>query len=332
MHFLYGVFIFLAAGSVATASCGSAECPLDLGQHTQIHRSTGRLGLQLAFEAIDQDSPFHGSDPVDFGQVLRPDHDEIKTRNRNLRLVADYEAGPRLALSLALPLVQRRHAHLAVAGHGGHDHEHGADDGADRLQQWDFTRWGDLSAWGRYRVLSSARTDLSLGLGLSLPIGSTGVRNNVGIRAEPSLQPGRGAWGLMVEAAYQYRPLIGGRQAKLFGSGFHRRNTSGRHGYTFGDEWTLHAGGQYAVAGPWTLLLQVVGRHTGRDAAGRSGELTGATGATSAYFSPGIQLEILSGVAFYSYYQIPFYRRVNSVQLTADSNFLLGLGYRLNIL
>lgn len=325
LRLLCGTLLAIGGASAAAASCGTAECPLDLEQHARAG-GTGGLSLQVAFEAIDQDQPFHRGKAVDFGQVLRPDHDEIETRNRNLRLMAAYSATPHLDLSLTLPVLQRRHAHLETAGHvhDGHDHGHGGG-----LQEWSFTRPGDLAAWGRYRLVGP----LTVGLGLSLPTGATDVRNRAGVRAEPTLQPGRGAWGFMAEAAYSHRPdPDAGRGAALFASAFYRHNAAGRRGYTFGDEWALHAGGRYRLTDRLDLLLQAAGRHTGRDRAGRSGERTDATGGTFAYISPGLQVSVLPGVDLYGYYQVPLYRRVNSVQLTADRNLLFGLAYEFNLL
>ena len=320
---LLGTLLAIGGASAAVASCGTAACPLDLGQHAHAYR-TGGLSLQVAFEAIDQNQPFHKGKTVDFGQIPRPDHDEIETRNRNLRLVAAYSATQRLDLSLTLPVLQRRHTHQEAAGHAHEGHAHG-----DGLQEWSFTRPGDLDAWGRYRLAGG----VTLGLGLGLPTGATDVRNRNGALAEPSLQPGRGAWGFMAEAAYRPRPGADTRQrSSLFASALYRHNASGRRAYTFGDEWAVHAGGRYRLTDRLDLLLQAVGRHTGRDRSGRSGERTDATGGTFAFISPGLQVSLLPGVDLYGYYQVPLYRRVNSVQLTADRNLLFGLAYGFDVL
>ena len=175
------------------------------------------------------------------------------------------------------------------------------------------------------------KSNLTLGLGLSLPTGSIKVRNNQGRLAEPALQPGTGAMAWLFEFSLRRfkKPnhLLGRQFAHFSVSSFFRLNTSGQSAYRFGNQWDLHLGGAYPIKAGVQLLGQFVSRWRDRDDAGRSGELTDATGGTWVYLSPGLQVDLLPGLAGYGFLQVPVYRNLNGVQLTADRNVLVGVRY-----
>ncbi len=335
--------------SPAGASCGTASCPLDVSrnQNHLLDAKPAALTLQLTFERIDQDQPRFGADKVAFGQIRRPDHDEIKTENNNVRLLAEYALNRRLSFSLTLPLLKRVHSHLANPAHGhdgDHSHDHvgklADDDLGGELESWNFTRLGDLTAWSHWAPwphLLSNKADFSLDLGIGLPTGATGVRNDQGQLAEPSLQPGRGAFALLLDSSFEFRqqnaPFFAGHSpARYFASTFYRINFKGKDDYQFGNEWVFHLGGQYPLWRRVDLLGQFVGRWNGRDEPGATGQRTDATGGTFVYLSPGLQFDLGQGVSLYGYYQVPVYQNVNQVQITSNRNLLVGLGYRLKLL
>ena len=331
------VLVWAAVGfqaESAQASCGTAECPLDLSSLGDLGSGrphwTSRFSVGTAWEYIAQDQPRHGREKVPFGQVARPDHDEIETINRNLRFWLDFDLSEHWDLQLAAPLINRSHSHLAAAGHAhagaGHDH------GDAGLTSWNFTRLGDLRLEVGYAPLAPRQSGpwLRFGLGLAAPTGSTGVRNKDGHLAEPSLQPGRGAWSVSFETEVGWQPAAL-QGARFFASGLYRHNFAGKRGYQFGDEAQVHTGGQYPLWRRLDLLLQLSARLSGRDGAGRTGELVDATGGRAVFLSPGLRLALLDGLGVYAYYQLPFYQRVNQVQLSADRNVLVGLNYRINL-
>ena len=333
---LLAVSVCVQAGP-ARASCGTAECPLDLSSFGDLgaveSHWASRLGLRAAWEYIAQDQPRYGSEKVLFGQIARPDHDEIETINRNMRFLLDFNLTQRWTFEMGVPLISRSHSHFEVPGQGndGHDHVHGGGE-----VHWNFTRLGDVNLWARYapRIAGDQQhTWLRLGLGLGVPTGSTAVRNSDGVRAEPTLQPGRGAWGIAVEVEGGWQPQKGNKKSpRLFVSGFYRYNFSGRRQYRFGNEALVHAGGQYPLWRRLEALLQLSGRFSGRDEAGRTGERTDATGGRAVFLGPGLQLALVDGLSLYAYYQWPLYQHVNQVQLSADRNLLIGLNYRFKLL
>lgn len=324
------------------ASCGAENCPLDLSGHAGLSRTaaTPRLNLQMGFEAIDQDQLWAGADKVRFGERVQSDHNELETRNQNLRLVANYVLNPRWSFRAGIPFLHRSHSHLAQAGH--HEEEEDQDrvpetEGERELEEWNFASLGDVAVWGRYHLGSSRRpgaAQLVAGVGLSLPTGRTDVRNEHGELAEPSLQPGRGAVGVLFECSVQHgqltAPTLSGRGAlHLFASTLYQLNLRGKAGYQFGDEWLLHAGGQYALFRRLDLLGQFVARWRDKDAPGNTDERVDATGGTFLYLSPGLQVKLVQPLSLYGYYQVPIRRHVNAVQLTAGQNVFIGLSYNL---
>ena len=333
---LVGALPIFAAPTAGHAGCGTATCPLDLNRG-----HSGKLRLQTAFEYIAQDRLRAGNTRVAFGHIRRPDHNEIETINRNLLLSADYALNSRWALAVALPLIQRRHSHIAAPGHRhDHDHEssHSAQSGATKLadrrqdevgylQEWRFTRPGDLVLWGRFKPT----TRVEASLGISAPTGATAVRNDDGYRAEPSLQPGRGAWGLLFEASYEHVSPHRRGQTHFFASTAFRTYGRSRQDYRFGDEWLVYAGGGYLLTAQIELLgqLSVVWRN--RDQPGHTGEYTDATGGYGLYASPGVRRALGAHMSLYGYYQVPLYEYLNQIQLTADRNLLFGLDCQLDV-
>ena len=319
------------------ASCGADGCPLDLSLNTSprgTNRSTApRMSLQLAYETIDQDQLWAGHHRIPpaqilAGQITWPEHEqELTTQSQNLRLMANCELTPRWSVRAAFPVVHRTHSHLVhndtkvgeVIYH------------QDELEQWDFTRTGDLTLGSRYKVWSGD-TFLTTGLGVSLPTGATAMRNAAGDEAELSLQPGKGSVGVLFELSLQYLqrnlPSFSGRQpARLFASTFYQLHLRGKEDYRFGNECMLQAGGQYPLFSRIGFVGQLVAHWKGRDEEDQSGEVAEATGSTSVYLSPGLQAEISPGLSLYSYYQVPVYHRVHEVQIKPSRNLLMGLGY-----
>jgi len=317
------------------AGCGTATCPIDLGSVNHRLREHGSRGLSVQFtvESITQKQPRYGTDAVSFRQILRPDHDEIKTLNHNVNMIGTYAFDARWAFSLSLPLVQREHSHIAVTGHA-HESE---DDDHDQSEvgvptSWDFTELSDPVLRVRFGRRSEDGGQLVFGIGASLPLGATDIRSSDGVLAEPSLQPSTGGASLLLEAAlrgHAQLPLMPkARRSMLDVSTELRLNAEGERDYRSGHQLLLHAGVHHALTERFDALAQLATRWHGRDNAGSTGELTDATGGVFVFASPGLQVELAEGLSLYGYYQWPLYQKVNEVQLTADNNLFIGVGYR----
>ncbi len=367
MPFRLAALFTAVVGSLATpqarpaeASCGTSSCPLDLadlgsGNGTKRTVQPG-IDLQIVFERIDQDQSRFGMKKVGFGEISRPDHDEMETLNRNTRFLLQYRFGDVWSFQAELPVVDRRHSHLSAGGHQ-HDSEDQSrelragfgptakagrrgvvnqEDPLDRTrEQWDFTRVGDLAVAGAWQSplpgFHSPR--LGLTLGLRLPTGSTAVKNAEGQRAEPTLQPGRGAYGLLAGAALSHRlpsPVGWAQEDPLVRASVALQlNSDGRKGFHFGAERLAHLGVHLPISGRVKLLGQIVGHWSDHHRPGRTGELTDATGGTEILLSPGMEIGAFQNLTVHWYYQHPVHQDVNQVQVTADGNLLVGLGYHI---
>ena len=177
---------------------------------------------------------------------------------------------------------------------------------------------------------------MELELGVTLPTGATDVRNDEGVLAEPSLQPGTGALGVLAGLnavrRFDTASLFGGAgsAARLFADYSFRTNAKGKDGYRVASEMLLVAGARYPVTPSLSGSVQLTAQWRGKDETGSSGEFTDATGGVFAYVSPGFRY-LVAGMAFYGYVQLPILRDVNGVQITAESNLLVGLGYDLGL-
>ncbi len=342
----------------AEASCGTSSCPLDLGDlglGNATKTAQPGIDVQIVFERIDQNQSRFGTKKVGFGEISRPDHDEIETLNRNTRLLLQYRFGEVWSFQAELPVVNRCHIHLSAGGHrhkvvdqrgvtagfgptakAGRREAVKHEDPLDRTREtWDFTRIGDLNLRGAWQspIPGFQRPRLGLTLGVRLPTGSTAVENPHRQRAEPTLQPGRGAYGLLAGAAIHYRlphPVGPSQEEMLLRASVSMQlNAEGRKSFHFGAERSAHLGLHIPVSSKVTLLGQLVGHWSNQHRPGRSGELTDATGGTEILLSPGMEVKPLHNLTAYWYYQHPVHQDVNQVQVTADANLLVGLGYYL---
>lgn len=291
----------------ASASCGSASCPLDLNS-LNVPREGG-FTLDLSFEYIDQHELRGHSDFV-------PDHEEVRTINRTATLLLRYAPAEWLQLSVSTPYIARSHEHL-------HD---------DELERWQLDGTGDVQLQARGRVLPH----LWLIGGVKLPAGADDKRNDEGERAEVTIQPGSGSTDLIVGAAYEggtrRATHIEGSMGNValipwFGSVTYRRNGRGALDHRVGNELQLNAGTAYPLRKNLELLLQANARRRGRDTSPDDPQDAFFTGGTFAYASPGLRYSAGRG-AIYALVQLPFYQRVNGIQLTAKRNWIGGMQLR----
>ena len=77
------------------------------------------------------------------------------------------------------------------------------------------------------------------------------------------------------------------------------------------------------------MLGQLVGHWSDQHRPRRTGELTDATGGIEIMSSAGMEIGPLRDLTADGDFQHPVHQDVNQVQVTADSNLLVGLGYHL---
>jgi hypothetical protein len=305
--------LVLACALPLRASCGAASCPIDPRALNQPAR--GGFTLDLTFEYIDQDQPRIGTRSARVGEIAGGHHDEVRTTNRIATTILGYAPGDRLQLSLAVPFVSRDHFHL------GSTHDHARRGRVEPQhntipQSWDIDGLGDVTLEARAAL---GRGTWLIG-GIKAPTGRHDLANGEHRVAELPVQPGTGTWDGIAGLAWQ-----GGRP--WFASARYQFRTGDVDGYRAGNELQINTGGAFPLGSRVEALLQVNSRWRARDQTTEPEEAE-LTGGTYVYASPGVRVSADGRGALYALVQIPVYQRVNAIQLTSESNFILGVQTR----
>jgi hypothetical protein len=309
--------LLLAFGNstAALGSCGSAFCTINTNWDAHGAWSPPGLRLDLRYERLDQNQPMSGSKKVAVGAVPE-DHDEVRTANRNWLATVDYTFNSDWGVSVALPIVDRDHLHLA----------NDFDAGTQMPESWNFRQVGDARVMARYRVATVEGDDHTIGtvgvnFGLKLPTGRTGVANGDGEQAERSLQPGTGSTDALIGAYYaQLLPL---KDLSWFAQALVQLPLDQSGGYKPGGRIGLDAGLRYELSDRLSLMLQLNALYRGRDS-GANAERENS-GGRSWYLGPGLSFSVTDDVRLYGFVQAPVYQYVNGVQLATRPAVVLGL-------
>jgi hypothetical protein len=229
------------AGS-AVASCGSAACLVNT--QWQIHGIPTEAGgtlFQLQYDYIRQDTLMAGSHRT---SAAPEDADalEQKTIAQTLTASLDYTFDRDWGVTVFLPLVARKHDHLADPY------------GDPTPESWNYTRLGDLRAVGRYRFLATPSANAGVQFGLVLPTGVTDVANGQGVVAERSLQPGTGATSGVAGLYANYADPSG---SLWFGQLQFQGAMATKDDYRPGNQVLLTGGVSYPVSDSLALLGQL---------------------------------------------------------------------------
>jgi hypothetical protein len=320
--------VLLLVPGGASASCGSATCPMDpQSLNLPLPR---QFTLDVSFQYIDQDQVRIGRRRGEVGEIPST-HDEVETVNRAVGLLANYAPSDRLVLSAAVPFVSRFHEHIE-------DEHHESSISRTEVRHevpetWHFSDLGDASVSARYRVTPK----LWATGGVELPTGERRPANDDGEVAEPTLAPGSGSVDLFGGFVYQTQlevpslsrgPLGNASVMPFFVGALFRHNGRGTADYRQGDELLVNAGVNYPLFAQLQVLAQVNADFRDRDEVGNTDEDPSHTGRTSIFLSPGLRVGLPGGIAAYWMVQIPIYQRVNGIQLTADYNLVGGIQAR----
>lgn len=302
--------------SLAMASCGASFCAVNSNWTAESALAEARHAVDVRYEYMNQDQPMADSRKLYVGQV-RGHHDEVSTRNRNAVFTYSHNLGHGLGLSVTAAASAREHRHI-------HNHH-----GAQIHDEWDFTELSDVRVLGRYQLLSVANplkpASGGVTVGFKLPTGKFDVANERGDKAERSLQSGTGTTDLIVGGYYHQRLTEHG--ASWFAQAQYQHALNMRENYKPGPQLGLDLGVRKALAGKLGLLGQlnyvVKGADSGSEAEPHS------SGGRFLYASPGLGYALSSTVQLYAFYQVPLYRHVKGVQLTANKALVVGLSGQL---
>ncbi len=157
--------------------------------------------------------------------------------------------------------------------------------------------------------------------GLTLPTGKTDVANGEGEVAERSLQPGTGTTQLALSAYYRealpmHNSSWYAQVATLLPLNYHDN-------YKPGAQVGFDLGYRYDVSDSLGLNLQLNYLYKNRDK-GAEAEPDDSGGQTVA-IAPGFTYAFTPAVQIYAFVQLPIYRYVNGVQLTANWAGTIGI-------
>jgi hypothetical protein len=306
--------VAIAAAPVAvpaTASCGSAACLVNT--QWQIHGIPTEAGgtlFQLQYDYIKQDTLLAGSHKT---SIAPEDADALEQKTISQTLIAslDYTFDRFWGVTATLPMVSKRHDHLADPY------------GDPTPESWNFTDLGDARVVGRYRFAADESSSTGVQFGVVLPTGPTGVTNASGVVAERSLQPGTGATSGVLGLYTNYAAHDG---ALWFGQVQFQRALATKDDYRPGNQLLLTGGVSWPVSESVALLGQLNALWRGRDS-GANAEPE-ESGGRSLFVSPGVSYTVSPSVQLYAFAQLPLYRYVNGTQLGVKWAAVGGITYR----
>ena len=326
-HRLFLLALSLATAWTASASCGSASCPIDI--HALGRPGVGKFTLDLSLQYIDQDQPRIGTSRAAVGEIHGPHHDEVRTLNRTATATLSYVPSSRVELSVALPYVSRDHFHL------GSSHEHGriVSDHNVVPESWELRGVGDIVLQARTALtpIDPVRHEgLWLITGVKLPTGATTERNHEGEAGELPIQPGSGTTDGIAGLSWEGRLIreSGGLFVGIpyFVGATYQFRTGDIDGYRLGNQLELNAGGAWPLSMQHVdLLMQMNARFRSRDhITGAEAAEAGFTGGTYIYLSPGLRVTVRD-LAVYGLVQVPLRQDVRAIQLTSARNYVVGV-------
>ncbi len=302
--------------TAAHASCGSEQCPIDLGLPWEHSVFTFDLSQQY----IDQDQPRVGTHDVAVGAIPSPE-DEVRTLNRISTARGVYRPTALWSIAASLPFVSRYHEHI-----------HNEVGLPPERQRWSYDGVGDLQVQAT-RLFGGAQPQgvrYSLTAGLKAPTGLTEVPTDNGEQPEPPARPGDGAWSFLAGAGVEWRVsakmpggAYGSLPIRLSAQG--RANGRGTEDYRVGSEAQLHLGSDYPLTRAVGIGLSADARVRAKDDVGLTDAEPGNTGGSWVYLSPGFRISPRGGTALYGGVQLPVYRRINGINIVSDRNFYAGL-------
>lgn len=295
----------------AAASCGSAACLVNT--QWQIHGIPTEAGgtlFQLQYDYIKQDTLLAGSHTT---SVAPEDADALEQKTISQTLIAslDYTFDRFWGVTATLPVVSKRHDHLADPY------------GEPTAESWNFTDLGDARVVGRYRFSATESSSTGVQFGLVLPTGPTRVTNASGAFAERSLQPGTGATSGVLGLYTNYAAHDG---SLWFGQLQFQGALATKDDYRPGNQLLVTGGVSWPVGDSVALLGQLNALWRGRDS-GANAEAE-ESGGRSLFVSPGVSYTVSSSIQLYAFAQLPLYRYVNGTQLGVDWAAVGGITYR----
>ncbi len=302
--------LFLAVAPAAQA-CGACGCTLNSDWASQGYALKPGLRFDLRYDYFNQDQLRAGTQSVGRGAFAFPNDQEIqeKTLNRNTTLTLDYSPTVDWGVALVLPSFNRYHVTTAEGD-----------------TEPSFSRasgLGDVRVLGRYQGFTEDHY-FGVQLGVKLPTGGTKQIFNAGAQAgealDRGLQLGTGTTDLLF-GVYAFGSL--GEHWGCFGQVLFQKPLAEKDGFKPGDGLNANFGVRYTGLAGIAPHLQVNVRAEKREV-GTNADVANS-GATLAYLSPGLTVEVTRSLQVYAFAQLPLAQRVNGLQIEPRSSVSVGL-------
>jgi hypothetical protein len=163
-----------------------------------------------------------------------------------------------------------------------------------------------------------------LTFGVKLPTGDYRVQNGDGTQAERALQPGTGSTDLVYGAFYSAAALTS--ESSWWVQALIQQAVMTQDDFRPGNQYQLNLGYRQPLGSSLRGLLQLNTLVKSRDS-GAEAEAD-LSGSTSVFLSPGLSYSVARDLEFYGFVQLPIYRYVNGVQLSANRAWVFGLTTR----
>ena len=318
------------------ASCGSASCFLTIGNMPSV-QPKDLVRVDLNYSYVPQTGPTNqvAAVNVEEKEQILNEHLEFQTINQRLQLDVNYGVTDNITVQLQVPVIFRDHDHRIEVGRPAPENPKG------EFENFDTAGLGDIRLMAKYGFLPTLRSLFLVGLGVDFPTGNFEARNSEGNIQEPTLQVGRGDYGIIAHAFQSYELIP--HKLNQFLSYTYQHTFENKLGYQFGDTHFINGGLNWLVTPRITLSGQLNYRYALRDEfegsleahgfIGSPGKATldpvirkrgvANTGSTSLFFTPGLTLLLADNTSWYFYSQVPLVQDFNG-GLEQGVSFLTG--------
>jgi hypothetical protein len=302
-----------ALASPAARACSSCGCTLNADWATQGLAAGRGWRVDARYDYFDQSDLRSGTHHVDRAAIALPAEVEVQrtTINRNATFALEYSPNANWGLGALLPAFDRYHTTIG--------------EGDTEVSSSQSRGLGDLRLVARYAGFAADHSS-GVQFGLKLPTGRFHDRFRSGPLAgeivDRGLQPGTGTTDLLL-GAYRFGALA--NDWDWFAQGLLQLPLQARDGFRPGNGVNLSAGLRYVANAVLVPQVQVNLRAEKRES-GVNADVANS-GATLAYLSPGVTLNLSRRFAAYAFAQVPVYQRVNGLQLEPRWSVSVGLHY-----
>lgn len=300
----------ISLSSIISASCGAASCPI----HYQPSPISGQWDLSLDYSYVAQNQLMSGSNVKDI-TTSTMHHTELETYTRTLTPRIAYQIDAQWGLSVSVPYIWRKHAHIHHH-HGNTFHD-----------EWEVSGIGDSWIDGTFTLLDGfgPKNRWIATIGVKLATGLPRMTNPDGNEAEIPIQPGSGSTDYRLGISTQF-PIAtlqngDGLYTELPAKFFARYTLTGigSDGWRAGDEIVTGARTDWAL----TQILHITGGvqwlYRMNAAAGSTGEDIAATGGQAIIGDIGVSIAVTPTMTWSISGGIPLYQTVNGEQLGIQS-------------